>query len=183
MTRFLSRAVAALCLAGLALATPAAAQQAAQQDQPKRVLKATHGSWEIHCLEGTETCVMQQVGNTSDGRRAMLVTLERLAGVTSEGKPVAAAMTVHAPLGVLIPYNIRVKVDQGDVAPVPLIRCLPESCMARAPLSDQNVEMFKKGTKAKFGFFLTEEVLVDISLNGFTAAYNALKPIQVPNQQ
>lgn len=183
MTRFVSRAVAALCIAGAALAIPAAAQQTApamQQAQPNRVLKATHGAWEVHCLEGTETCVMQQVGNTSDGKRALLVMVERLAGVTAEGQAIPAAITVHAPLGVLIPYNVRVRIDQGEVQPVPLVRCLTESCMARSPLRQQDVDQFKRGSNARFGIFLTDEVLVDVSLNGFTAAYDSLKPVQVP---
>ena len=194
MKRSLTRAAAALCVVGMAVALPAAAQQtqpaeapaqapaagpAGQPNMPNRVLQATHGAWEIHCLEGTETCVMQQVGKTTDGRRAVLVMIERLSGVTAEGQNVPAAVTVHAPLGVLIPYNVRVRIDQGEVEPVPLIRCLAESCMARSPLREQDVETFKKGTNAKVGFFLTEEVLADVSLSGFTAAYNALKPVQV----
>lgn len=157
----------------------AAEAPAAQPGAPNRVLKETHGAWEIHCLEGTDTCVMQHVGMTADGRRAMLVMVERLAGVTAEGKDVPAALTVHAPLGVLIPYGVRVKVDQGEVQPVQLMRCLTESCMARAPLTEPDVQLFKRGTTARFGFFLTDEVLVDVSLTGFTAAYNSLKPLQV----
>lgn len=121
---------------------------------------------------------MQQVGSTSDGRRALLVTLQRLAGVMAEGRPVAAAMTVNTPLGVLIPYGVRIRIDNGEVSPVPLLRCLPDNCAARAPLSAEAVEQLKKGSVAKFGFFLQEEVLVDVSLSGFTAAYNALQPVQ-----
>jgi invasion protein IalB len=163
----------------------AAAQQAAPapqgapaQQAPKQVLKATHGAWEVHCLEGTETCAMQQVGNTADGKRALLVTIQRLAGVTAEGQPVPAAITVNTPIGVLIPYGVRVGIDGGDVSPVPMLRCLRDSCAARAPLSDEGVDKLKKGSTAKFGFFLQEEVLVDISLNGFTAAYNDLEPVE-----
>lgn len=183
MTRFRSRAAAALCLAGMVLSAPAMAQQAQSSQmeaaQPERELRATHGAWEIHCLKGTETCVMQHVGKTDDGKRALLVTVERLAGVTAEGQAVPAAMTVHTPLGVLIPYQVRVKIDEGEVMPVQLLRCLTDSCMARVPMAEQDVDMFKKGSTARFGFFLTDEVVVDVSLNGFTAAYNALKPVQV----
>ncbi len=162
------------CLAGLS-ATGAAQ---AQQEEQNQVLKATHGAWEIQCLEGTETCAMQQVGNTADGKRALLVTVQRLAGVTAEGKPVPAALTVNTPVGVLIPYGVRVRVDDGNVAPVPLLRCLPDNCAARAPLADEAIAQLKKGSKAIFGFFLQDEVLVDVSLSGFTAAYDELKPVQ-----
>jgi invasion protein IalB len=182
--RILFRAAAVSFLAGFATVgwaqapAQAPAQGQAQQEAPEQVLTATHGAWEIHCLKGTETCAMQQVGNTADGKRALLVTIQRLAGVTAEGRNVPAAITVNTPLGVLIPYAVRVRVDDGNVAPVPLLRCLPDNCAARAPLAEEAVADFKKGSTATFGFFLQEEVLVEISLNGFTAAYDALKPVQ-----
>jgi invasion protein IalB len=160
---------------GAALAqAPAAGQQQAQN----QVLKATHGDWEIQCLEGTETCAMQQVGNTADGERALLVTVQRLAGVTADERPVPAAITVNTPIGVLIPYAIRVRVDEGNIAQVPLMRCVPESCVARAPMAEEAIAELKRGSKATFAYFLQEEVLVEISLNGFTAAYDALTPVQ-----
>ena len=192
MTAFRLR-VAALCLAGIALTFPVAAQQAEQaqqpqqpqvapapgvQAQPQDVLKATHGDWEIRCIQGTEVCAMQQIGKTAEGQRALQVTVERLAGVTSEGQPVPAALTVRTPLGVLIPYMVRLKVDDGNVEQIPLLRCLPDSCVARAPMMEQQVQQLKRGASATFGFFLTDEVLVDVSLNGFTAAYNELEPIE-----
>ena len=178
MTPTLSRAAAVACLACFACLPAAVAQQQTQPQGPNQVLKETHGDWEIHCLEGTETCAMQQVGETADGRRAMLVTVQRLADVSAEGQPVPAALTVNTPVGVLIPYGVRVRVDQGNVASVPLLRCLPDSCAARAPLADEAVSEFKKGQTATFGFFLQEEVLVPLSLSGFTAAYDSLTPVE-----
>ena len=43
---------------------------------------------------------------------------------------------------------------------------------------DEAVKNMKKGSNAVYGIFLEKEVLVDISLRGFTKAYNNLKPIQ-----
>lgn len=192
MRRIPLRAAAVSILAGVTAAgwaqaqapapAPAQEQEQAQQEAPEQVLTATHGAWEIHCLEGTETCAMQQIGNTADGQRALLVTLQRLSGVTAEGRNVPAALTVNTPLGVLIPYAVRVRVDDGNVAPVPFLRCLQDNCVARAPLAEEAVADFKKGSKATFGFFLQEEILVEISLSGFTAAYDALKPVQANPQ-
>jgi invasion protein IalB len=193
--RTLFRAAAATCLAGLFAAGAALAQQAgteaqtetgapgaapsaAQGGAPKQVLAATHGDWEIQCLEGTETCAMQQVGETPEGKRALLVTIQRLAGVQAEGREVPAAVTVNTPAGVLIPYGVRVRVDDGNTAQVPLLRCLADNCVARAPMSAEAVAELKRGGKATFAIFLEEEVLVDVSLSGFTAAYDALTPVQ-----
>lgn len=171
----MTRTAAIACVGALCSIGAASAQQQAQQQQE---LRTTHGDWEIHCITGTDTCAMQQIGETSEGQRAMLVTIQRLAGVEADGQNVPAAITVSTPIGILIPYGVRVRIDEGNVAPVPLLRCLPESCAARAPLAQQAVDMFKKGSKATVGFFLQNEVLVDISLNGFTAAYNDLTPVQ-----
>lgn len=181
MKRFLTCAASALCLAGVVLSAPAYAQQAEPSvpGQANRVLKATHGAWEIHCIEGTETCVMQQVGETADGKRAILVTIQRITGATAEGQEIPATLTALAPLGLWIPYSIRFKVDEGELGAAQLVRCVSDGCIGQAPLNAQAVETFKRGSNAKFGFVLTEEVLVDVSLNGFTAAYEELKPIEV----
>lgn len=89
-----------------------------------------------------------------------------------------AAITVNTPAGVLIPYAVRVRVDDGNIAQVPLLRCLADSCVARAPMADEAITQLKRGSTATFAFFLQEEVLVEISLNGFTAAYDSLEPVQ-----
>jgi invasion protein IalB len=177
--RTVLRAAATACLGAICSIGAASAQQQAVEQE----LRTTHGDWEIHCVKGTDTCAMQQIGETAEGQRAMLVTIQRLAGVQAEGQDVPAAITVSTPIGILIPYGVRVRIDDGNVAPVPLLRCLPESCAARAPLAQQAIDMFKKGSKATVGFYLQNEVLIDISLNGFTAAYNDLKPVQAQGQE
>jgi invasion protein IalB len=159
------------------------AAASAQNTPPKDVLKETHGDWEVRCLEGTETCAMSQVGKTEDGKRALLVTIQRVTGpTTQDGKQIPAAMTVQTPLGILIPYGLRIKIDADQVIPLPLSRCIPAGCVSQAPMLDEAVGKMKKGSKAVFGFFLQEEILVNVSLSGFTAAYNSLKPVAAKPQ-
>jgi invasion protein IalB len=148
------------------------------QAQGNDVLRDTFGSWEIRCIEGTDTCAMSQVGNTTDGKRALLVTIQRVIVQTDNGTPVPAAMTVQTPLGILLPYGVRLKIDSNDVVPMPLSRCIPAGCISQAPISDKAVDQMKRGSKAVFGFFLTNEVLVNVSLSGFTKAYNSLTPVR-----
>ena len=171
MTRFLA-AMSALAVAFVALASPVSAQT-------EDVLKETHGDWEIRCLQGTDTCAMSQVGKTDDGKRALLVTIQRIqpGPKTKDGQPIPAAMTVQTPLGILLPYGLRIKIDADKVVPLPLHRCIPAGCVSQAPMLDEAVNKMKGGSKAVFGFFLESEVLVNVSLKGFTAAYNALKPV------
>lgn len=162
-----------LCVVGgLSAFTTGAAAQA--QD----VLKATHGDWEVRCIEGTNTCAMSQIGNTADGKRALLVTIQRVSGLRGEnGANIPAVMTVQIPLGILLPYGVRLKIDNDQVVPVLLSRCLPQGCVSQTRMLDEAVSKMKAGSTAVFGFFLENEVLVNVSLRGFTKAYNSLSPI------
>ncbi|MFK7945303.1 MAG: invasion associated locus B family protein [Paracoccaceae bacterium] len=170
MIRILQATLTGMCLAA-AIAAPAWAQT-------KDVLKATHGDWEIRCIEGSNTCAMSQVGKTNDGKRALLVTIQRLSGAKAEnGTPVPAAMTVQTPLGILLPYGVRLKIDADQVVPLPLSRCVPAGCISQAPMLEEAVGKLKKGSKAVYGFFLDKEVLVNVSLRGFTKAFNSLTPV------
>lgn len=173
MIRLLT-AIPALIAAFFILAAPADAQT----NRPKDVLKKKHGDWEVRCLEGTDACAMSQVGKTGDGKRAILITIQRISGAkTKDGKVIAAAMTSQTPLGILLPYGLRIKIDQDKVVPLPLARCLPAGCVSQAPMLTEAVTKMKKGSKAVYGFFLEKEILVNISLKGFTAAYDSLSPV------
>jgi len=173
--RFRAAARAALLLAGLA--APAAAQTEARD-----VLKESHGNWEIRCIEDTDVCAMSQVGKTLDGKRALLVTIQRLEGATAEdGAEILGAITMQAPLGVLIPYGVRLKVDDNKVVRFPISRCVPGGCVSQAPMLEEAVNDMKRGTTAIFGFFLDHEILVSVSLRGFTAAFDGLTPVSAPN--
>ena len=122
---------------------------------------------------------MSQVGNTGDGKRALLVTIQRLSGAkTDSGVPIPGAMTVQTPLGILLPYGVRLKIDSDQVVPLPVSRCVPQGCISQAPMLDEAVGKMKKGSKAVFGFFLDKEILVNVSLRGFTKAYNNLTPVK-----
>jgi invasion protein IalB len=179
--RILPRAAAVACVAGLwisAAVAQAQAPAAGQQQAPNQVLKETHGAWEVHCIEDTETCAMQQVGETADGQPALQVTVQRLSGVTAGGKNVPAVLAVNTPIGVQIPYGVRARVDDGNRAELPFVQCVPNSCLAQAPATEDAIAELKRGTTAHFAFFRQEEVVVEISLNGFTAAYDSLKPVQ-----
>lgn len=173
-----NRFLAAFALSGAFLFAASAANA---QQAPNEELRATHGDWEIRCISGSDTCAMSQVGKTSDGQRALLVSIQRVTGPnakTQDGKPIQAAMTVQVPLGILIPYGVRIKIDADQVIPLPLSRCIPAGCVSQAPMLPEAVSKMKKGSKAVYGVFLDKEVLVDISLRGFTKAYDNLKPVR-----
>lgn len=155
----------------------------AHAQQQKEVEKTTHGDWAVRCLEGTDDCRITQIGKNANGQDALLVSIQRIKGAkTQAGADIPAALQVQAPLGVLIPYGVRLRIDEGETAPLGITRCLPIGCVAGAPMTDEAVNLMKKGTSANFAYVLQNEVVIKISLKGFTKAYESLTPLARPTQ-
>jgi invasion protein IalB len=168
--------VAAAAAVSLGLVTGAAAQ-------PKEVERETHGDWTVRCIEGSDDCRMTQIGKNAQGQEALLVSLQRIRGAkTQSGQDIPAALQVQAPLGVLIPFGVRLKIDDGETAPLGITRCLPIGCVAGAPMTEEAVSLMKKGSNANFAYVLQNETVIKISLRGFTRAYDSLTPLARPTQ-
>jgi len=177
------RLLITLAAAAVVAAGFGTASLAQQQGQKKEVETETFGDWSMRCLEGTQDCRITQIGKNADGEDALLVSLQRISGAkTQNGAAIPAALQVQAPLGVLIPYGVRLKIDEGDTAPLGITRCLPIGCVAGAPMTEEAVNLMKKGTTASFAYVLRNETVIKISLKGFTKAYDSLKPLPRPTQ-
>lgn len=171
--------IAAACLLGtLVLPGSAAAQNAAQQQPANETVKATHGDWEIVCAAAeADRCVMRQIGEMADGKRVMEVRVRKLDGVeTDDGQVVPAAIRIMTPLGSILPAGVSVSVDGSEPRTGLFEICLPQGCIVEDPMSEEFLGRLKSGVTARmtFGVIQQGEVNVDISLNGFTAAFAAL---------
>lgn len=170
-TRFSALAAAAFLLAA------AAAQPAAAQEQ----VRETHGDWQVVCAEGQgDVCAMRQIGKGPEGSDVLAVTVRALDGVTAEdGRPVPAAIDIVAPLGVALRQGVRVTVDGGQERAAPFEVCMQNGCLVRSPMSEEFLNAMKRGRTARMVVVSTQqggtEVPVDISLSGFTAAFNAIE--------
>lgn len=177
MTPTFKQIAAACLLAALALPGAAAAQTAGQQP-PGETVKATHGDWEIVCsTQKSELCVMRQVGETADGKRALEVRVRKLEGTkTKDGKNIPAAIRIMTPLGTILPPGVNVSVDGSKPRTGLFEVCLPQGCIVEQPISDEFLGQLKAGATARmtFGMLQQGEVNVDVSLNGFTKAFGSL---------
>ena len=159
-------AALALGLAMAGLAGPAAAQG---------VVKNTFGDWQQRCEvpagAKTEQCALVQ--NVAAEDRPNL-TLLIIVLKTADGK--SRLLRVAAPLGVLLPASLGLKIDNVDIGRAPFVRCLTTGCIAEAVLEENLLGQFKKGQTATFIVFQTPEegVGIPVSLNGFEAGFNAL---------
>jgi len=164
------RACAALAL-GLAMAGiagPAPAQG---------VVKNTFGDWQQRCEvpagAKTEQCALvQNVAAEDRPNMTLLVIVLR----TADQK--ARLLRVVAPLGVLLPAGLGLKIDQADIGRAGFVRCLTTGCVAEVVLEDNLINQLKKGQSATFIVFQTPEegVGIPVSLNGFGPGFDSLGP-------
>jgi hypothetical protein len=103
--------------------------------------------------------------------------------VENEGQ-VAVAIVV-TPLETLLAPGMRVRIDESEPAGVPYTLCEPTGCLARIPLTQENVAAFQAGADVFLEIFALVRsdmgeiggvpVALTASLRGFTAAFNALQ--------
>ena len=168
-----------LIAAGLALllllfapeARQAIAQAAKNPEMSDGTVKAEHGDWQVVCKPPppgakNEVCALVQSVTAEDRPNVGLtVYFQKF----SQGMRV---LRVFAPVGVLLPPGIGLKIDNVDVGHAPYLRCHTFACYAQVTLDDKIISQFSTGKTAIFIIFQTEEagIGIPLSLNGFGAA-------------
>jgi invasion protein IalB len=157
-------------LSGLALLAGAAGAARAQG-----VVKGKHGDWETRCETppgaAYEQCAI--VLSVVDQERPNL-TLVVIVLNTADRK--ARLLRVIAPLGVLLPPGIDLKIDDQDMGRLNFLQCLANGCVAQVAMDDKLLDKLKTGKSATLGLFQTPEqgIGVPAPLAGFKEAYEQL---------
>ncbi len=157
-----------MALGGASLGTSTAADA-------QGAVRATHGDWQIRCDTPpgaqTEQCALIQ-SVTAEDRQNVGLTVIVLK--TADGKD--QILRVLAPLGVLLPTGLGLKIDDDDVGRAQFIRCLPNGCVAEVIIDAELVKKLESGNLATFIIFQTPEegIGIPMSLAGFTEGYAAL---------
>jgi invasion protein IalB len=139
-------------------------------------VKAQHGDWQVVCKPPppgarNEICALVQSVTAEDRNNVGLTVYFQ---VFSNGTRV---LRVFAPLGVLLPPGLGLKIDDRDVGNAPFLRCQNFACYAQVVVEDKLIEQLKSGKTAVFIIFQTEEagIGIPISLGGFSQALAALR--------
>ena len=139
------------------------------------MVKNTFGDWQMRCETPpgakSEQCALVQNVMAEDRPN---LTLLVIALKTADGK--SRLLRMVAPLGILIPAGIGLRIDQADIGRAGYVRCLTTGCIAEAVLDDTLLNQLKGGQTATFIVFQTPEegVGVPVSLNGFGAGFDGL---------
>ena len=160
-------------LAALMLLALAAAPVAARAQDG--TVKAQHGDWQVICKPPppgakNESCALVQSVTAEDRNNVGLtVYFQKFSNGTR-------VLRVFAPLGVLLPPGLGLKIDDKDVGNAPFLRCHNFACYAQVVAEEKLVDQLKTGKTAVFIIFQTEEagIGIPISLAGFGQALAAL---------
>ena len=120
-----------------------------------------------------EICFLfQRVTNKENNKKISDITI---AYPPKIDKPV---MVITLPLGVFLPAGIQLRVDEGsEAARAPYVQCISDGCQARVMLDEKLISALKGGKILRVALYTPQqkEMAFPVSLNGFTAAFDALK--------
>ena len=124
------RAWLAPLLLSLALAACRPSGAAAQG-----AVKSVHNDWQIRCdtppgAQAEQCALIQSV--TAEDRANVGLTVIVLKTADKKSR----LMRVVAPLGVLLPSGLGLKIDNADVGRAGFVRCLPNGCVAEVVMDD-----------------------------------------------
>ncbi|HUO54222.1 MAG TPA: invasion associated locus B family protein [Rhodoblastus sp.] len=139
------------------------------------VVKGKYGDWEMRCETppgaARDQCALMQSVAAEDKPNVNLVVIVLK---TADGK--SKLLRVIAPLGVLLPSGLGLKIDNVDIGRAGFVRCLPSGCIAEVVMEDKLLEQMRGGTTATFIIFQTPEegIGIPLTLNGFKDGFEKL---------
>jgi invasion protein IalB len=138
-------------------------------------VRSVHDDWQVRCETPpgaqTEQCALFQSVVAEDRANVGLTVL-----VIKTADQKSRLMRIQAPLGVLLPAGLGLKIDSADVGRAGFVRCLPRGCYAEVVMDDTLLGQLRAGTTATFFIFQTPEegIGFPVSLKGFGAGYDKL---------
>lgn len=166
---------AALRSAFFAVLAAAALIATADAAAAQGVVRSVHGEWQIRCDTPpgaqSEQCVLLQ-SVQADDRPNVGLTVIVLKTVDQKSR----LLRVLAPLGVLLPSGLGLKIDNADVGRAGFVRCVPNGCVAEVVMDDKLIGQLRNGQNATFIVFQTPEegIGIPLSLKGFGEGFDAL---------
>lgn len=140
--------------------------------------KETFESWAQNCVRtesGQDPCQMFQLLKDTDGTAVAEFNLFDL----PEGGEAAAGATVIVPLETQLTAGLRIGVDEAKPKIYPFTFCAKIGCVARIGFTAEEITALQNGSKAVVTIVPAaapdQQVVLDVSLKGFTAAFEAVK--------
>lgn len=166
-------------------AADAAAPAAAPGGIGEPYIAETFGDWSLRCIrtaDGADPCQLYQLlKDKATGNPIAEITVVSLPG---DGKAVAGA-TIITPLETLLIEQLSFAIDKGKPATYPFSFCTQVGCVARLGFTADEVARLRKGKVASVTVVPLADpnakVTAEVSLNGFTKAFEAQAKSEAAN--
>jgi invasion protein IalB len=147
---------------------------APQPSQAQGVLKNAFGDWQLRCEPapgGREQCALVQ--NVASETRASVGLVIILVKNPDDDR---FLLRVMAPLNVLLPRGLGLRIDQAEIGSAGFLRCNATGCFSEVTLDPGLLNQLRLGKIATFVIFMSpdEGVGFPINLNGIEAGLAAL---------
>lgn len=157
--------------------TPA---EPAEPQVGQQYVREVFSDWTLRCLKAPEgevdPCQIYQLLLDEDDNAVAEISMIPLAGGQA-----AAGATIVAPLETLLTEQITMRVDGGTARRFQFSFCNQGGCVARVGFTAEDVNLFRAGNAATLRIVPAaapdNEVVLNLSLSGFTAAFQAATDI------
>lgn len=155
------------------------------QGVKQEIITESYGNWKLRCITvQTESppiphkqCELMYVAQMKEDNIALtVVTLSFASDTSNDKKKSSFVMTSIGPLNIYLPEGITYSVDGQYLMKTAFNNCNEAGCWSQQSLSNKMLNSFKKGHigKAEFRMINGQPVTVEFSLNGISAAFDAL---------
>ncbi len=136
------------------------------------IVKGNYGDWELRCeaqpaalapeqatpapAAGEQCYLYQNIADESSDRLNLIISILR---VQDPKKPDAKKLILRvlAPLGVLLPRGLGLKLDETDIGSTGFVRCWSNACVAEVDMDKGLQDQFIAAKQATFFFAITED--------------------------
>ena len=139
------------------------------------------GDWNLRCIrtrDGNDPCELTQIIINDRNEPVAEIALFKL----PSGQPAVAAANIVVPLKTLLNIPLTISFGPETTKKYPYSFCSSVGCIARIGLTDDDIALMKKGLVAQIIIahlsLPNENVIFELSLKGFTAAYKKATVIQ-----
>ena len=143
-------------------------------------LAGNKGDWNVRCMTGNpgeiDRCEIQQLLFLNENTPVADISIFKL----PDGERAIAAANVMVPLETLLTKKFRFAFSEDSVKEFPYSFCNQNGCLVRMGLLEEDIEAMKKGSSSELSITHISSpegsVNLSLSLNGFTAAFDVIRP-------
>ena len=143
-------------------------------------LAGNKGDWNVRCITGNigeiDKCEIQQLLFLNENTPIADISIFKL----PDSEIAVAAANVMVPLETLLTKKFRFAFSEDIVKEFQYSFCNQNGCLVRMGLLEEDIEAMKKGSSSELSITHISSpkasINLSLSLSGFTAAFDALRP-------